>query len=224
MITYPFPTPARQDSERLLPVIILADTSHSMGGGPLEELLSILEEFGTVPKADYIAQDHMDICIIGFGTEVSTILPFCSTPNYTVPNLIASGSSSMNKALEIALDTLQKRKDTYRSVGIQWYRPWLILCTDGKASDIDREAVVIPRLHEAITIKKLVYLPLAVGSHANKESLQKYYPIDTASKIVLSANNHVFREAFSWGNNIAPVSRSNNITDLPLPSTIVLPL
>ena len=155
--------------EKHLAAVLLVDTSMSMMEKPIEELNHGLEE-----------------------------LPFKPAMEYQAPKLVAEGLTALNEAIDTALDVLEERKDLYKQNGINYYRPWLFVLTDGEATDEERESATKARLRGYIDRKKVVFMPMAIGESANKEKLREYYPEDAPSKVVLSADSKHFKEAFVW--------------------------
>lgn len=222
------PMPLIEPGERHVPAILLVDKSGSMAGAPINELNQGLIEFGTALEADPLALGRAEVCVISFNSDAQTEVGFRPASEYNAPTLNAGGGTSLNKAIELALDTLEERKNLYRSQGVQWYRPWLFVLTDGEATDTECEAGAISRLQAAIEGKKVVYMPMAVGPYANKQKLQAYYPASAASKPVLTANASNFKEAFVWvSNSIGVVANSDprtrsEVTLPPLPHTLTI--
>ena len=124
--------------------------------------------------------------------------PFKPAMEYQAPKLVAEGLTALNEAIDTALDVLEERKDLYKQNGINYYRPWLFVLTDGEATDEERESATKARLRGYIDRKKVVFMPMAIGESANKEKLREYYPEDAPSKVVLSADSKHFKEAFVW--------------------------
>lgn len=218
------PMPPINHGELHIPVVLLVDTSSSMAGTPMKELNSGLVEFGRALEADPLAMGRADVSIISFNSDVCVDVPFQPACDYVAPVLRAKGCTSMNQAIEAGLDAIQERKDLYASQGIQWYRPWMFLLSDGSPTDSSREAAAKSRLQEAILKKKVTFLPMAIGSGANKEHLKSYYPSEFDAKLLLSAKADHFREAFTWlSNSIGIIANSNpaqnNTIVLPTPST-----
>ena len=132
--------------EKHLAAVLLVDTSMSMMEKPIEELNHGLEE-----------------------------LPFKPAMEYQAPKLVAEGLTALNEAIDTALDVLEERKDLYKQNGINYYRPWLFVLTDGEATDEERESATKARLRGYIDRKKVVFMPMAIGESANKEKLRKMH-------------------------------------------------
>jgi len=62
-----------------------------------------------------------------------------------VAPLPADGSGTpMGKAIQTGIGLLQERRELYKQLGIPYYRPWLILLTDGEPTDdVTRAAAAI---------------------------------------------------------------------------------
>ncbi len=222
------PLPITNQGERHVPAVILVDISGSMGGIPINELNQGLIEFGTALHEDSLALGRAEVCIISFNSSVQTEMSFRPAADYEAPVLSASGLTSMNEAIEAALDAIESRKAEYRAQGVSYYRPWLFLLTDGAPTDNEKEHSARTRLQNAISNKKVVYMPMGIGEHADTGKLQSYYPNDAQTRPVLKASAQNFKEAFVWlSQSLGVVSQSDpNVSDQvqlpPTPSIITV--
>ena len=222
------PLPITNFGERHVAAVLLVDTSSSMSGAPIDELNKGLIEFGDALQLDSLAQGRAEVCIISFNSSVQTEMSFRPAIDYEAPVLNASGLTSMNEAIEAGLDALEARKAEYRAQGVNYYRPWLFLLTDGAPTDSNNEHSAKSRLQSAFKNKKVVYMPMGIGSGADISKLQSYYPSDATVRPVLKASASNFKEAFQWlSASIAEVSHSDpNVADQiqtpPTPSCITI--
>lgn len=214
--------------ERHIATAIVVDTSTSMLGHPIEELNQGLIEFGNALKEDTFALGRAEVCVISFNSTVQTEQEFSPAIDYNAPVLEAGGLTVLNEAIDVALDTLEERKELYRQTGIDYYRPWLFILTDGSASDKDKEDATKARLKSAITNNKVVYMPMGIGENADTAKLQEYYPDDAQAKTVLKADAKHFKEAFVWlSKSVIAISNSdpkvsNQVQLPPTPSVITV--
>lgn len=202
-------------SECHIPIILVVEKSDAVSDC-IDELNQCLIEFGKTLAIDPLILGRAEICVISFDSDTRIEIGFRPAVEYTTLTLSAGGGSALNGAIELALDTLNERKQFYRIHGVRWRRPYLFVLTDGKATDTEREAGTISLLRAAIEGKKVFYLPMTVGQNADKQKLREYYPADEASKPVLNANASTFREAFSWCHRPWDLNEPTLIT-LPLP-------
>jgi uncharacterized protein YegL len=216
------PLPPVNPGERHIPAVILVDNSGSMDGAPIEELNQGLKNFGNALLEDSLARGRAEICIISFNSNVRTEMSFRPAADYVPPVLSAGGLTVLNQAIINGLDVIEMRKAQYKKKGISYYRPWLFLLTDGAPTDNEYEADAKKKLRDAISNKKVVYMPMGVGQYADTKKLQEYYPEGTENKVILRADANRFKEAFVWlSSSISMVTRSNpDITDhIELPPT-----
>ena len=221
------PLPVTNLGERHVPAVLLVDRSGSMSGAPIAELNQGLIEFGNALQEDQLALGRAEICIISFESNVQTETSFRPASEYQAPTISVGGLTALNEAIEAGLDAIEARKEEYRSLGVSYYRPWLFLLTDGAPTDTEKESAAKSRLQEAIRDKKVVYMPMGIGS-ADTAKLQSYYPPETAAKTVLKADAAHFREAFVWlSSSLSVISNSDpTMTDTvklpPTPSIITV--
>lgn len=221
------PLPIINEGERHVPAALLVDCSGSMSGKPIQELNEGLVAFGQALHEDSLALGRAEVTIISFSSNVDTVEGFRPGEQYEAPVLSANGLTALNEAIIAGLDAIEARKAEYKSVGVNYYRPWLFLLTDGVPTDTNKEAEAKRRLRTAIEQKKVVYIPMGIGS-ADTAKLQEYYPENYVdengapkAKIVLKARTDNFKEAFVWlSKSIGVVSNSNpDLGQVQLPQT-----
>lgn len=67
----------------------------------------------------------------------------------------------MGKAVNLALDMLENRRQDYKNVGVQYYHPWLVLMTDGRPNGSAYElARASSRSRDLVTRNNLVVFPI----------------------------------------------------------------
>lgn len=178
--------------ENRCPVILLVDTSRSMTGAPLQELQRGLEVFKAEVQKDAQASLSVEVAIITFGRSVSLAQDFTTVDDFTPPLLQADGLTPMAEAIEKALDLLDQRKTTYRENGVQYYRPWIFLITDGAPTDQWQQAA--ERLHQGEHDSKLLFFAVGVEG-ADFETLKQIAPPQRPPVLL---NGLDFRSLFVW--------------------------
>ena len=212
--------------ERHFPIVLLLDTSGSMAGKGISELNEGLRFFGKCLNEDTMALGRAEIAIVSFGTGVQIETPFTPASLYEAPILSTGGLTSLNEGIEVALELIEERKTTYKLAGISYYRPLLILISDGYATDGSYVEAKM-RLKEYINARKVSFIPLAING-ADIKYLQDYYPADNHQRIVLLLKDYNFRDVFEWlSESISVITSSNPMsTDSvalpPTPSVITV--
>ena len=123
-----------ENSEPRCPVVLVLDTSGSMGGRPIAELNEGLRVFRENLAGDSLAAKRVDLAVVTFG-PVQVVNDFGAIGTFQPPLLTAGGNTPLGAAIERALDLLQARKAEYRQQGIASFRPWVFTITDGSPTD-----------------------------------------------------------------------------------------
>jgi uncharacterized protein YegL len=187
-------------------VVLLLDTSGSMGG----EKISLLNEgvkgfkkdiVGDETegiKGDELAAKRVDLAVITFGQGVNVLHEFSSVADFDSPTLTADGYTPMGEAIIKAADLVEQRKQQYKAQGIDYFRPWIFLITDGEPTDMQpgdsKWNEVVKRVHEGEAGKKFMFFAVAVEA-ANAELLKQIAP-PNRPPVRLKGNK--FREMFQW--------------------------
>ncbi len=120
--------------------ILLLDTSGSMQGPPIAQLNLGLQSFKDELVSDPLAAKRVEVAIVTFGNEPVLAADFADAADFSPPQLVAGGLTPMGAAIWDALGRLAARKETYRTNGVAYYRPWVFLITDGEPTDDYRTA------------------------------------------------------------------------------------
>jgi uncharacterized protein YegL len=161
--------------ERRCPVVLVLDTSASMTGDPIAQVNQGLAQFARQIKEDALAALRVDLAIVTFGGYVRVVDPFGGPPlahpdpaaafatvdRFVPPTLAADGNTPLGEAVSVALGLLRGRKDLYRAGAIGYYRPWLMLVSDGQPTDGDWEAAAAAAVAEEARNGVTVF-PIAV--------------------------------------------------------------
>lgn len=159
--------------------VLLLDTSQSMGfqlpgGVPIDELNKGLQTFQGDIREDPLARKRTEIMVISFGGGVYADPNFVEAQDFVAPTLTPSGNTPLAEALQTALDALEQQKKTYRDAGIEYYRPWLIVMTDGAPTD-DPQAIndVVAKLEKLQRHHGVTVFPIGVGDQADMAFLNR---------------------------------------------------
>lgn len=171
-----------------------------MDGAPILELNSGLETLKSDLIEDELAAKRVEIAVVSFG-PVEVITDFVLAPHFMPPVLQASGDTPMGLAINQGLDLVETRKSIYRANGIDYYRPWIMLLTDGAPTDNWRSAA--DRVRQGEAAKAFSFFAIGVQG-ANVEILKQ---ISVRQPLMLKGLK--FREFFLWlSRSMKSVSRS----------------
>jgi uncharacterized protein YegL len=206
----PSPDDFTSNPEPRVPCILLLDVSSSMSGNPIAELNAGLLAFKEELTADGLAAKRVEPAIVTFGQDVQTVCDFTTVQYFHPPTLEPSGMTPMGRAVHHALDMLENRKQTYKSNGIAYYRPWVFLITDGAPNDEGWEAAA-ERAKAGEKAKGYAFFCVGV-ENANMEVLARF-----STREPLKLKGTRFRELFQWlSSSLQSVSRSTPGEAVPI--------
>ena len=120
-----------ENQEPRCPCVLLLDTSGSMEGAPIAALNAGLQAFRDDIMQDPVAPKRVEVAVVAFDTTVRLIQDFVTPDRFEPPILTAQGVTHMGAAIMTALDMVEQRKNRYKEAGIPYYRPWVMMITDG---------------------------------------------------------------------------------------------
>lgn len=185
---------------------LLLDTSSSMSGDPITQLNRGFELFCDEIKQDDLAKKRAEIAVITFDSAARVEIPFTEGRDLQPRHLTAGGSTALGAALNLALDELAAQKQTYRQAGLEYYRPWLFVFTDGEPTDGSVFTSAAARVKQTEAAKGLSVFPIGIGAGANLARLEDL----SAKRAPLRLEGLSFREFFSWlSASLSAASASN---------------
>lgn len=203
------------------PVVLVLDASSSMAQAlpgesetPLQALNAGLDVLVSELRRDPLARRRVELSVVSFGTQVSPATEFGTVEHVVLPTLEPSGLTSMGQALEVALDALEARKREYKSAGVEYYRPWILLVTDGLATD--ELSTAAERLKQAEAAKRLAFFAVGVEG-ADFEQLATL----SEARQPLKLKGINFSELFVWlsaSQSAVSASTPGDSVALPTPS------
>ena len=122
------------------------------------------------------------------------------------------GGTKTSEGIDLALDEIEKRKQMYRDNGIDYFRPWLFLITDGEPTE-HQEVVndMSRRLKDADSQKRVAAFSVGVEG-ANMDMLARISP-----RRPLMLKGLDFSSMFVWlSQSMSRVSRSRTDDEITL--------
>lgn len=205
---------ANNPEPRCLCVLVL-DTSGSMAGAPIAALNAGIAELKNELAADGLAQKRVELSIVTFG-PVTEMLGCVSVENFVPPTLSAASDTPMGGALLKAVEIAETRKQAYKAGGVKYYRPWIMLITDGGPTDQNTAdwPNALQKIQDGVNRKAFAFFPIGV-ENADMTTLATVCPSVTPIKL----QGLKFRELFRWlSSSLKSVSQSRPGEDVKLAS------
>jgi len=151
-----------ENYEQKCPVILLLDVSGSMIGRPIDELNMGLQVFEKEIQGDAVTSARLDLAIVTFESKADIEHDFGIMEGYGMPYLKAGGRTNLEEGFRLAMKVLEERKSWYRSTQQTFYRPYIILITDGKPDIDPSKTGLTASIKEAVMSKSFNFWPIGV--------------------------------------------------------------
>lgn len=211
----------QNNTEERCAVVLVLDKSASMAGEPARLLNEALAKFKSNLMEDVTVARKIDVAMNEFN-NLARYHPFKNAEIWEPPTIEPGGGTCLSYALNVALDAVAQRKDDYRMNGVSYYRPWILLLTDGYPEhDSEDELVAVgKRVREAHDRRQCNLFVITCGD-ANESAIallrDKITPPGRPPKKTTETN---FSELFTWlSNSMTAVSRSSPTDQIVLEDT-----
>lgn len=176
---------------------LVLDTSRSMRGGKIHGLEAGVKAYRDYLLRDEMAKDVVETCIITFDDEPHLLHAFSNVEQMPELHLQAKGWTALGAALDKALTEIEDRKRYYRQEGIDYYRPFLVVITDGAPTDMkgkQRFEEYMAKIQEGSRAKK--FYPIFLGTKSADFDRLKRLVGDAGA--VVGVDDARFEELFQW--------------------------
>lgn len=194
--------------------VFVLDVSGSMRGERIEALNQGIKDFySEIQGGESVSEkliDQLEVAVIQYDEEVQVLRePGLLDEEEQAPTLTERGSVTETvMALEEAISMVEARKAWYKETGQKYYRPWIVLMTDGepygnRASEADI-AAISERVANDAAAKK--YTMMGIGVGVNNDVMLK---IKQMCGQAMPLQGTKFTEFFKWlSNSLSTVSKS----------------
>lgn len=203
--------------------VVLADVSGSMQGEPIAALERGFAAFTEYLHNEALASKRVEVAVVTFGTVATVLVPMQEARSLQPVPFTAGGTTNLAAGINLALDILEDRKHAYKVAGLQYYRPWVLVLTDGKPN-LDGFDLAVARLNAAETAKGVTVFAVGAGSRVNYQQLGRL----SLQRSPAPLDGLKYQELFEWlSASLSNVSNSSEFgrddtelggEQIPLPS------
>lgn len=151
-----------RNAEQKCLCVLCLDISGSMSDEPIQSLNEGLKEFASEIKKDSVARKRLELSIVTFNDEVNVIQEPDLVDFFTMPTLEAGGSTKLVDGVREAIRKVEERKGYYKNNGLNYYRPFIILMTDGEPDHDQDLNSLAKEIRQGVEEKRFTFW--AVGS------------------------------------------------------------
>lgn len=215
MSTSPFAVETPKNYEQKCLCVLVLDVSGSMQGAPIDALNQALRDFRAEVEEDFNASSRLEIGIVTFSDVIDVVQEPTLVEGMAHHELKAAGLTYLVDGVRTAINMIKTRKSYYQETGQKYYRPWIVLFTDGapdRGQDIEGLSAEIK---EGVDRKNFMFYPIGVEG-ADMEILSK---IAHPSAPPMKLQGLKFVEFFKWlSNSMAIITSSKEGQNVQLPS------
>lgn len=194
---------------------LVLDVSGSMSGAPINELNAGLVDFYNDIQKDKTTADRLEVAVIEFSSSVNTLVDPSLVENFTMPTLTTKGSTKLVDGVREGINVVLARKSWYKKTGQPYYRPWIILITDG-APDPDQDInSLATEIRNGFNNKEFFFY--AIGVQSADMNMLRNISVESPAHL----QGLKFSEFFKWlsaSMTTITSSKDGAKVDLPSPS------
>ena len=145
-------------------VILVLDTSHSMWGKGLHNMMQSLHTFFATLKQEEFVNSELEVAAVSMGENLGMLEEFCPFRDSRLPMLEIrpKGDTPIGAALSLALEKLDERQAKALEQGFAQVTPHLVLLSDGKRSSDDYRPIA-EEIRQRVKAGKLICHAIAMG-------------------------------------------------------------
>ena len=146
-------------------IVMILDVSGSMRGDSIDTVNRALVAFRDIIRQDPVTALRADVAIVAFDDVAWVLQDFTNGTDFEAPRLEVNGGTIFSEPINMALDLIEARKQSYRDSGVAYYRSLVYFLTDGISGDdpADLEQVA-QRLAAAEENRSVAFFSFIIGS------------------------------------------------------------
>jgi uncharacterized protein YegL len=141
---------------------LVLDVSGSMSGSPIKELNVGLQEFCNNILNDSTTANRLEVGLIEFSDIITTRREPTLLSYEGLPTLTVRGTTRLVDGVRQGIATTRTRKNYYKQSGQPFYRPWVILITDGEPDGNQDTAGLAMEINDAVNKKDFFFFAIGV--------------------------------------------------------------
>lgn len=186
--------------------VVLVDVSGSMQGQPISALEQGYAAFTHYLNNDALASKRVEVAVVTFGNVATVLVPMQEARSLRPTRFTASGRTNMAAGIHLALDIIEDRKAAYKAAGLQYYRPWILLLTDGQANH-DGFSQAVARLNAVEMARGVTIFAVGAGPYVDWQQLSRL----SVQRSPAPLDGLKYEELFEWLS--ASLSNVSNSTE-----------
>lgn len=198
--------------------VLVLDASGSMqqtignGWSRIDSLNAAIEQgFSHELKNDLSTRKAVEVAIVSVsGSEATIVQDWVVAQDFEYQPLSAYGMTPLAGGFKLAVSLCEERKKHYLSEGIDYYRPWIIIITDGVPTDGSEKWAEAVNLAQEVKEKKKAYISCAAVDDTKNEQKDNLKQL-TTENWVADLSSHSFAEYFLFlSNSLSATSKSSD--------------
>ncbi|MGK2879493.1 MAG: vWA domain-containing protein [Mycobacterium sp.] len=186
--------------------VVLADVSGSMRGEPIAALERGYAAFCNYLNTESLASKRVEVAVVTFGSAATVLVPMQEARELQPTRFEVSGTTNMAAGIHLSLDIIEDRKNTYKAAGLQYYRPWILVLTDGEPNPKGFNDAVA-RLNAVEQARGVTVFAVGAGPYVNYQMLSRL----STQRGPAPLEGLRYEELFEWLS--ASLSNVSNSTD-----------
>lgn len=212
--TFSFGGESPENYEQKCLCVLVLDVSGSMAGNPIDQLNQGLSDFQKELQNDFVAAQRIEVAIVTFGSTVDTVVQPKLSADFEMPTLKTSGTTKLVDGVRMGINIAEERKKWYKSTGQTYYRPWIMLITDGEPDSEQDVLGLSNEIRQKVDNKGFSFYAVGVEGYNHAKLSQICHPATPP----LPLKGLAFKELFKWlSASISLVSKSVEGQQLQLP-------
>ena len=161
-------------------IVLIVDNSGSMAGEKIDTVNRALVKFGDIIRGDAVTALRADVAVVAASNNPWVVQDFTNGADFQPPTLGIELAEYYSKGINIALDIIEARKQSYRDGGIAYYRSLAYFLGDGfptidTPGELDRVSSRVFEMEERRSVAFFVF-GVGIDGHCDMNMLAKLGP------------------------------------------------